>query len=51
MGLTLGSSGYIPDEKAFLEGGYETRIGAGSQFETDSCERIKSVAGNLLELL
>lgn len=51
MGLTLGNSGYVPDEKAFLEGGYETRIGAGSQFETDSCIRIKSVAGNLLDLL
>ena len=51
MGLSLGNCGYIPDAKAFLEGGYETRIGAGSQFETDSCDRIKSVAGNLLELL
>jgi len=51
MGLSQGCCGYVPDEKAFLEGGYETRIGAGSQFETDSCDRIKSVAGNLLELL
>ena len=51
MGLTLGNSGYIPDKKAFLEGGYETRIGAGSQFETDSCDRIKGVAGILLEML
>ena len=51
MGLTLGNSGYIPDRKAFLEGGYETRIGAGSQFEEDSCERLLSVASNLLEIL
>lgn len=51
LGLSLGCCGYVPDKKAFLEGGYETRIGAGSQFETDSCDKIVSVASNLLELL
>jgi hypothetical protein len=51
LGLSQGYCGYIPDKKAFLEGGYEQRTGRGSRYEQDSCDRIEAVAVNLLELL
>ena len=51
LGLSQGYCGYIPDKKAFLEGGYEQRTGRGSRYEQDSCDRIEAVAANLLELL
>lgn len=51
FGISQGFCGYIPDRKAFLEGGYETRTGRGSRYEQDSGDKIESVAGNLLELL
>ena len=51
FGLSQGYCGYIPDRKAFLEGGYEARTGRGSRYEEDSCDKIEAVAGNLLELL
>jgi len=51
LGLSQGYCGYVPDRKAFLEGGYEVRTGRGSRLAEDSCEKIESVAVNLLELL
>ncbi|MBT3319811.1 MAG: hypothetical protein HN948_03335 [Clostridia bacterium] len=51
LGLSQGYCGYIPDKKAFAEGGYEQRTGRGSRYEVDSCDKIESVAQNLLELL
>lgn len=51
LGLSQGYCGYIPDRKAFLEGGYEQRTGRGSRYSEDTCDKLEAVAGNLLELL
>ncbi|MGI5877593.1 MAG: hypothetical protein ACOX7W_03175 [Christensenellales bacterium] len=48
MGLSQGYCGYIPDAKAFLEGGYEPRTRGGSRFAEDSCDRIEAAANALL---
>lgn len=51
FGLSQDYCGYIPDRKAFLEGGYEPRTGSGSRYAEDSCDRIEAAAKSLLARL
>lgn len=48
MGLSQDFCGYIPDRKAFCEGGYEPRTDSASRYAEDSCDRIEAAAGELL---
>lgn len=50
-GLTQDYCGYVPDRKAFCEGGYEPRTDSVSRYAEDSCDRIEAAAGRLLERL
>ncbi|HOF87071.1 MAG TPA: hypothetical protein PLZ36_03060, partial [Armatimonadota bacterium] len=43
-----GYAGYIPTERAFARGGYETRTSNGSKFQPDALERIADTALELL---
>jgi neutral ceramidase len=44
-----GYVGYVPTQRAFKGGGYETRTGAGSRLAPDALERITTAAIELLD--